>query len=122
MHKKVWHISTIKSILTNEKYKGDALLQKGYTADFLTKKRKTNNGELPQYYIEDDHESIIDKETFDAVQVMTESRGINYSGINVFSNKIICADCGSSFGRKVWHSNDKYRRVVYRCNKKFENC
>ena len=52
---------------------------------------------------------------------MTESRGINYSGINVFSNKIICADCGSSYGRKVWHSNDKYRRVVYICNKKFES-
>lgn len=52
---------------------------------------------------------------------MTESRGINYSGIDIFSNKIICADCGSAFGRKVWHSNDKYRRVVYRCNNKFKS-
>ncbi len=55
-------MSTIKSVLTNEKYKGDCLLQKGYTSDFLTKKRKTKNGELPQYYIEDDHESISDSE------------------------------------------------------------
>ena len=67
MHKKVWHISTIKSILTNEKYKGDALLQKQYTVDFLTKKRKTNEGEIPQYYVTDDHEPIIDKKTFDLV-------------------------------------------------------
>ena len=114
-------MSTIRNILTNEKYKGDCLLQKGYTADFLTKKRKTNNGELPQYYIEDDHKSIIDKETFDAVQVMTKSRDSSYSGKNILSNKNIRAECGSAFGRKVWHSNDKYRRVIYRCNKKFEN-
>ena len=74
MHKKVWHISTIKSILTNEKYKGDALLQKQYTVDFLTKKRKTNEGEIPQYYVTDDHEPIIDKKTFDLVQIEREKR------------------------------------------------
>lgn len=54
-----WHISTVKSILTNEKYRGDALLQKQYTTDFLQKKRKTNNGEIPQYYVEEHHEAII---------------------------------------------------------------
>lgn len=51
-----WSQSTVKSILTNEKYKGDALLQKSYTVDFLTKKHKTNEGEVPQYYVEDNHE------------------------------------------------------------------
>ena len=120
MHKKVWHISTIKSILTNEKYKGDALLQKQYTVDFLTKKRKTNEGEIPQYYVTDDHEPIIDKKTFDLVQIEREKRnGVSYSGTDVFSNKIVCGECGSQFGKKVWHSNDKYRCVVYRCNKKY---
>jgi len=54
-----WHISTVKSILTNEKYRGDALLQKQYTTDFLQKKRKTNNGKIPQYYVEEHHEAII---------------------------------------------------------------
>lgn len=51
---------TVRSILTNEKYKGDALLQKVYTADFLTKEKKKNNGEVPQYYVEKNHEAIID--------------------------------------------------------------
>lgn len=99
-------------------------MQKCYTADFLTKKKKVNNGELPQYYIEDDHEAIIDKQIFDAVQVMAENRESNYSGINIFSNKIICGDCGSPYGRKIWHSNDKFRRIVYRCNNKYngEKC
>lgn len=51
-----WNQSTVRSILTNEKYKGDALLQKSYTVDFLTKKTKTNEGEVPQYYVENNHD------------------------------------------------------------------
>lgn len=54
-----WHSSTVKSILTNEKYKGDALLQKTYTSDFLTKKKKINHGEIPMYYVEGSHEGIV---------------------------------------------------------------
>ena len=57
--KKVWQPSTVKSILQNEKYKGDAILQKSYTVDFLTKKKKINEGELPQYYVENSHPAII---------------------------------------------------------------
>lgn len=60
--------NTVKSILTNEKYRGDALLQKQYTADFLQKTRKTNNGEIPQYYVEKHHEAIIPPAQFDFVQ------------------------------------------------------
>ena len=56
--KDAWYISTVKSILTNEKYRGDALLQKQFTTDFLQKTRKTNNGEIPQYYVEEHHEAI----------------------------------------------------------------
>jgi DNA invertase Pin-like site-specific DNA recombinase len=59
-----WHDSTIRKILENEKYMGDALLQKTYTKDFLSKKRIKNNGDIPQYYVEDDHEAIIPRELF----------------------------------------------------------
>lgn len=71
--KEKWSISTVKSILSNEKYKGDALLQKSYTVDFLTKKTKVNEGEIPQYYVEDNHEAIIDPEVFDTVIFLTQS-------------------------------------------------
>ena len=62
-----WNASNIRSILTNEKYEGDALLQKTYTVDFLTKKKKNNEGEIPQYYVRDNHEAIIPPDTFEAV-------------------------------------------------------
>lgn len=72
--KKKWSVSTIMSILQNEKYKGDALLQKTYVADFLTKRVKKNCGEIPQYYIKDSHPAIIDPATFDLVQKEIERR------------------------------------------------
>ncbi len=65
--KDVWSGGTVKSILMNEKYKGCALLQKGYTEDYLTKKRVKNDGAVPQYYVEDSHPAIIEPETFDRV-------------------------------------------------------
>ena len=68
-------MSTVKSILSNEKYKGDALLQKTYIVDYLTKKAKINEGEIPQYYVEGDHEAIITPEIFDAVQCEMENAG-----------------------------------------------
>ena len=70
-----WSQSSVKSILRNEKYKGDALLQKSFTVDYLTKKTKLNEGEIPQYYVEGDHEAIIDPETFDMVQREMDKRG-----------------------------------------------
>ena len=83
--KEKWTTSTIKSILTNEKYKGDALLQKSYTVDFLTKKKKKNEGEVPQYYVENSHEAIISPEVFDMVQYEFEKRkGRVQSGANLF--------------------------------------
>lgn len=122
--KQNWNPSTIKSILTNEKYKGDALLQKSYTVDFLTKEKKPNEGEIPQYYVKGNHEAIIQPEVFDMVQNMMALRktGKNrISSANVFSSKIRCGDCGGWYGSKVWHSNTKYRRRVWRCNRKYEN-
>lgn len=60
--KDLWRGSTVKSILQNEKYKGDALLQKRFTVDFLTKKQKLNEGEVPQYYVKNSHEGIVSDE------------------------------------------------------------
>ena len=120
----VYSCVRIESILTNEKYKGDALLQKVYTTDFLTKKKKKNEGEVPQYYVEGNHEAIIPPDIFDNVQVLMQARhpGKNRrSCTNIYSGKIKCGDCGSWYGSKVWHSNDKYRRVIWRCNHKYDS-
>ena len=127
MGKYVWNQQTVRRILSNEKYKGDALLQKEFTVDFLQKKMKKNEGEVPQYYVEGNHEAIINPAVFDLVQDEMAKRtnsGSRYSGVSIFSNKIKCADCGWWFGSKVWHSTDRYRRVIYRCNRKYngEKC
>ncbi|AKU03778.1 TPA: recombinase family protein [Streptococcus agalactiae] len=114
-----WNATTIKRMLRNEKYKGDALLQKTYTTDFLTKKKNINRGELPQYYVENNHEAIVDRETFDAVQQVLENKG-RKSSTTIFSSKLVCGDCGHFFGSKVWHSTSKYRRVIYQCNEKYK--
>ena len=119
-----WHRRTVESILTNEKYKGSALLQKKFTMDFLTKKQKVNEGEVPQYFIEDSHDAIIEPEEFELVQAEIARRkeiGKVYSSSNIFSTKLVCSCCGGFFGSKVWHSTSKYRRVIWQCNHKFQN-
>ena len=124
MGKKKWRAGTVQSILENEKMMGDALLQKKFTVDFLTKKQKVNEGEVPQYYVEGSHEGIVSKEVFETVQREIKKRksyDSRYSGMGIFSSKIICGTCGSFYGSKVWHSNDKYRKVIYRCNGKYKN-
>ena len=105
----------------NEKYHGDALIQKEYTADFLDKTRRKNTGEIPQYYVEEHHEAIIPPDLFDFVQseIKRREQNGNHSGVSIFANKIKCGCCGGWYGAKVWHSTDKYRRVIYRCNKKY---
>lgn len=122
--KEVWCESTIRSILKNEKYKGDAMLQKSFTVDFLTKKKKINEGEIPQYYVENSHPAIITPEVFDLVQheikKRKNSKGYKTGG-GCFSGKIVCGECGSFYGNKVWHSTSKYRRVIWQCNSKFKN-
>ncbi|MCI9358772.1 MAG: recombinase family protein [Lachnospiraceae bacterium] len=121
--KGVWAQSTVRSILCNEKYKGDALLQKVYTVDFLSKKKKVNEGEIPQYYVEGNHEAIISPAVFDQVQRQMQQRRQErkrQSCAGVFSGRIKCGSCGGWYGPKVWHSNDKYRKVVWQCNDKFQ--
>lgn len=122
--KEVWQQSTVLSILKNEKYKGDAMLQKSFTVDFLTKKKKINEGEIQQYYVENSHPAIITPEVFDLVQHELKKRK-NVKGYKTgggcFSGKIVCGECGSFYGSKVWHSTSKYRRVIWQCNAKFKN-
>ena len=122
--KENWRQSTIESILTNEKYKGSALLQKKFTVDFLTKKTKVNEGEVPQYYVEESHPAIISPEEFELVQAEMARRkelGKRYHSGNIFTAKIVCGECGGFYGPKIWHSNSHYRRVIWRCNKKYTN-
>ena len=115
--------NTVESILRNEKYKGSALLQKSFTVDFLTKKTKINEGEVPQYYVEDSHPAIIEPWEWEQVQVELKRRKNSrnrHHQTSPFSGKIICADCGDIFGAKTWHSTDRYRRVIWQCNGKFK--
>ena len=122
--KSKWSVSTVMSILQNEKYKGDALLQKTYTADFLNKTVKKNEGELPQYYIQNSHTAIVSPDTFDLVQSEIKRRRPMRRRLNnnsIFAAKIICGECGGFYGLKVWHSTDKYRNGGWRCNHKYAN-
>lgn len=121
--KKKWQVATVISILKNEKYKGDALLQKRFTVDFLTKTTKINEDEVPQYYVQNSHPAIIEPEEFDAVQTEMERRkklGRPCSCSSPFSAKIICGECGGFYGSKVWGLNTKYRRTIWRCNEKYK--
>ena len=119
-----WYDSTINKILRNEKYMGDALLQKTVTTDFLTKKRVKNNGVLPQYYVEDDHEAIIPKDLFMQVQEeLVRRRNVHrspsgkkrvYSGNNCFSQIVVCGECGDLYRRVHWYIHGK-TAIVWRC-------
>lgn len=116
-----WTTTTIRSILANEKYKGDALLQKAFTVDFLTKKTKINEGEVPQYYVTGNHEAIIDPAVWEQIQTETERR--KHPSVRTdhpFAARIRCGQCGGWFGRKTWHSTTKYARHIWRCNNKYE--
>jgi hypothetical protein len=101
--KEKWPVSTIQSILSNEKYKGCALLQKSFTVDFLTKKTKANEGEVPQYFVEGSHPAIVSPDVFDMAQLEMKRRKNTpgYTGKNIFAAKIVCGDCGSFYGAKV---------------------
>ena len=117
-----WRPSTVFSILTNEKYKGEAILQKQYTTSFIDHKKAKNRGELPMYLIEGAHDPIIQPEEWDIVQEELAARkrlGKALSAQSFLSCKLICEDCGWFYGSKIWHSTDAYRRVIYRCNKKY---
>ena len=123
-----WHDSTIRKILENEKYMGDALLQKTYTKDFLSKKRIKNNGDIPQYYVEDHHEPIIPKEIFLKVQEEMSRRGSltdckgrrrGFSSNHCFTGLVFCGACGEVFRRIHWN-NRGCKSIVWRCGTRLE--
>lgn len=117
-----WWDSNIYGILNNEKYMGDALLQKTYTVDPLEKKRLRNNGDRPQYYVEKCLEPIVSKDIFFQVQdemarrssIKTESGSNIHRSYNAMSGLVICAECGMPFRRICWN-NRGCRSVVWRC-------
>ncbi len=136
--KDTWHPGVIEKMLSNEKYMGDALLQKTYTVDFLTKKRVKNDGIVPQYYIEDNHEAIIPKEIFYKVQEeKTRRANLNKVAVTRKSNKLkkekskysskyaltevlVCAECGHPYRRQVW-SKYGQKSAVWRCENRLKN-
>lgn len=125
-----WHESVIRKMLQNEKYAGDALLQKTITVDFLTHKRIINKGHVQQYYVENSHPPIISKETFEKTQQemerrrklkgVTEENKSRYSNKYAFSGKIICGECGSRFRRIHWGQGEKYKKYVWICRNRDE--
>lgn len=122
--KEKWRPETIKKILQNEKYIGDALLQKTYTVDFLSKKRVKNDGIVPQYYVENNHDAIIPRDLYMRVQEEMERRGNIKSGDSgkkrIYSSKyalstiVICGHCGDIFRRIHWN-NHGCKSIVWRC-------
>jgi hypothetical protein len=117
-----WSITTIMSILRNETYKGDKILQKNFTVDFLTGKKKKNEGEKPSFYLSDSHPAIIPPEEWQAVQDEIERRkgiGRPISSHSPFAMRLKCGNCDAYFGSKLLHSNSKYRRTVWRCNLRY---
>ena len=123
-----WMGSHIRSILTNEKYCGDVLLQKTFIADCISKKVIPNTGQLPKYLIQNHHEGIVSRETFDAVQLEMARRNAKagatrkstptgrgkYSGKYVLSNLLFCGECGTAYRRCVWTQRG-VKRPVWRC-------
>ena len=128
-----WSSAVIHNILTNEKYMGDALLQKTYITDCITKKVKKNMGERPMYYVENNHPAIIPRETFDQVQKEMTRRSSKrkvlqksgktelgkYSGKYALTELLVCGECGSPYKRVTWARNGK-KRIVWRCVSRLE--
>jgi site-specific DNA recombinase len=120
-----WPEGTIRNILTNEKYCGDAVLQKTYVADYLTHKKKKNRGELPMYRVGGNHYPIISKGDFDLVHRLMAQRAAEYGNLPgnrdkyarqyAFSGKLFCGRCGASFKRRTWNSKKPSKQIVWQC-------
>lgn len=125
-----WRPTTLQKILRNEKYIGDALLQKTYTVDFLNKKRVQNNGIVPQYYVENSHEPIIPRDLYMQVQEEMVRRANLHSGAKrkkrVYSSKyalssiVYCPKCGDIYRRIAWNNRGKHS-TVWRCCTRVEH-
>jgi DNA invertase Pin-like site-specific DNA recombinase len=120
-----WSVTTVKSILTNERYMGDALLQKTFTADYLNKVVKKNKGEVEQFYVTDSHPAIVSKEVFEVVQAEIAKNnkiGNGFSNASPFSSKVFCPLCGKQYTRRTFTTTDcrkKTYRLVWQCTEKY---
>jgi len=125
-----WCGSTVLGIIKNEKYMGDILFGKTFTADPISKRRLKNLGEEDKFYIRENHEPIIDRETFELAQKIRERRNINrgeykegkdmgrqhrYTRQYNFSSMLRCGFCGNVLTRRCWHSNSEHKKVVWQC-------
>ena len=127
--KEHWDTTTIQKMLKNEKYKGDTMLQKTFTEDFMTGKKSKNIGQRSRYYVKDSHPAIISAEVFDKVQEemakrarlisegdgTIETSGSKYNGKYLLGNLLVCGDCGASYRRRMERS-----KVVWRCATRIE--
>lgn len=131
--KKIWSESLVRSILKNEKYVGDALLQKTYTLDCISHKVVKNNGERPMYLVTDHHTPIIDRDTYNRVQQELARRSSKrkvadktiteqgkYSSKYALTELLICGHCGTPYRRTTWASRGK-KQIVWRCISRLEH-
>ena len=128
-----WTTSNLRSILTNEKYCGDALLQKTFVKDCISKKSVPNTGQLAKVLIQNNHEAIISHEMFDAVQLELARRRAQdgrsrksaptgrgkFSGKYALSGLLFCAECGTAYRRVVWTQHGE-KRAVWRCTSRLD--
>lgn len=128
-----WSRQIVQNILTNERYIGDALLQKTYVTDCLSKKSKKNNGELPQYYVTGSHEGIVSRELYNRVQEEmarrankravaqknTKTERGKFSSKYALTDRLVCGECGTPYRRCTWVRNG-VKRVVWRCISRLE--
>ena len=127
-----WQFSTIQSILSNEKYKGDAIINKTYITDCISKKVRVNNGERPKYYVENSHPAIIDSSTFGRVQEELARRSGKrkisrkakteqgkYSSKYALTELLVCGECKSAYRRCTWTASGK-KKIVWRCINRIE--
>lgn len=124
-----WNVKTIRDMLKNEKYKGDTMLQKTFTEDFMTGKKRRNDGQRNKYYVKDSHPAIVSAEVFDKVQEEMTKRsrfvsnedgtveisGSKYNGKYLLGNLLVCGDCGASYRRRTERG-----KVVWRCATRIE--
>ena len=128
-----WSYQVIHNILTNERYIGDALLGKTYVLDCISKEVRKNNGERPQYYVENNHPAIIPREWFQRVKEEMTRRASKrkvmqrhgktelgkYSAKYALSELLVCGECGTPYKRCTWARNGK-KRIVWRCISRLE--
>ena len=131
--KDTWSTPTIRSILSNEKYKGDVLLQKTYKPSLFSDRAVRNDGALKKYYIEGVLPRILEPDTFDRIQEELAKRGAKrptsekaktpfgrYSGKYALSTLVVCGQCGALYRRVTWYRKGE-RKIVWRCGTRLDN-